>query len=213
MPSRGKAPEVPVTRHPSLAAFLVVSSILMLGPLATFADSTSERYAFSTFRQESGRVTVFVDGYPATMGGDAHYIPISVAVAMTKSGKSMTFTPESFTLMDSAGHVVPAAGYEELTRNYEKLTFDRSLVRMRPIIVGSYVSDLRAIDSRFYPPVGGGTRIPRVELGPFTWFNDVLYFPRPPTGLGGVLTLRVAIPDGDPVAVRFQVSREALASR
>jgi hypothetical protein len=200
-----------MTRRSTLTAMLTVASVLIVAPPATRAEPTSERYAFSTFREEAGRVTVFADGYPATMGGDAHYIPISVAVALTKSGKSIAFTPESFTLVDAAGQAVPAAGFEELNRNYEKLTYDRSLVRMRPIVVGSYVSDLRPVDSRFYPPVNGGTRIPRVELGPFTWFNDVLYFPRPAAGLGGVLTLRVAMPEGDPVDVRFEVSREALA--
>jgi len=198
-----------MTRRSSLPVVLAVASILVIAAPATFADPTSERYGFSTYREEAGRVTVFVDGYPASMGGDAHYIPIAVAIAMTKSGKSLALTPESFTLVDGAGHSVPAAGFEELAKNYDKLTYDRSLIRVRPIVVGSYVSDLREIESRFYPPVNGGTRIPRVELGPFTWFNDVLYFPRPAAGLGGVLTLRVAMPEGDPVAVRFEVPHQA----
>lgn len=198
-----------MNRRSSLPAVLAVASVLALAPRGASADPTSERYGFSTYREEAGRVTVFVDGYPASMGGDARYIPIAIAIAMTKSGKSLAFTPESFTLADAQGRAEPAAGFDELAKNYDKLTYDRSLIRVRPIVVGSYVSDLREIDSRFYPPVNGGTRIPRVELGPFTWFNDVLYFPRPAAGLDGVLTLRVAMAGGDPVAVRFEVPRQA----
>ena len=113
--------------------------------------------------------------------------------------------------MDARGNAVPAAGYQELTHGYEKIGFDRSLTRMRPIVVGSYVADLRPIAASFYPPPDSGTRIPRVELASFTWFTDTLYFPRPVAGLGGVLTLKVAIPGADPVEVRFVATAEELA--
>jgi hypothetical protein len=200
-------------RRPSLTAILALAPILALASRATLAASTSERYSFSTYREETARVTVFVDGYPASMGGNDSFIPISVAIAMTKSGKSVAFTPESFTLVDASGRAFPAAGFQELSRGYDKLNYDRSLVRSRPIVVGSYVADLREVDAGFYPPVNGGTRIPRVELGPYTWFSDILYFPRPAAGLGGVMTLKVAMGSADPVEVRFEVPPQTPAKR
>jgi len=182
--------------------------------LATAAATrpTSDRYGFSTYREESGRLVVFVDGYPASVAPQSPYIPIPVVVAMTKKGPSLTFSPESFTLIDGEGNSVPAAGYDELMKRYDRLNFDRSLVRERPIAVGSYVTDLNQVAARFYPPVNGGTRIARVELAPSTWFTDVLYFPRPPAGVGGVLTLRVEVPEEAPVAVRFAASEKELAA-
>jgi hypothetical protein len=149
------------------------------------------------------RVSVFVDGYPASQRTTDAYVPIPIAIAVTNNGKAMQFFPESFTLVDAKGNVVPAAGYQELIDGYDKLGFDRSLTRMRPIVVGSYVAELRPIGASFYPPSDSGGRTSRVELASFSWFADTFYFPSPPAGLGGVLTLRVAIPGADPMDVRF----------
>ena len=193
---------------------MLVSTVLMAVAVAMAAPpKTSERYAFSTFREQAGRVSVFVDGYPASQRTTDAYVPIAIAIAITNNGKAIEFLPESFTLVDAKGNAVPAAGYVELTKGYDKIGFDRSLIRMRPIVVGSYVADLRPIAASFYPPADSGTRIPRVELASFTWFTDTLYFPRPVAGLGGVLTLKVAIPGVDPVEVRFVATDEALARR
>ena len=172
---------------------------------------TSERYAYSTFREQGARVNVFVDGYPASQRTADAFVPIPVAIAVMKYGEAIRFVPESFTLVDAGGNEVPAAGYQELTRGYDKIGFDRSLVRMRPIVVGSYVAGLLPIGASFYPPPESGARTQRVELASFTWFNDTLYFPRPPAGLSGVLTLKVAIPGADPIEVRFVASSDELA--
>ena len=200
-------------RHTRTAIFLV-STVLMAAAVGTATPpKTSERYAFSTFREQAGRVSVFVDGYPASLRTTDVYVPIPIAIAVMKNGKAIEFLPESFTLVDAKGNAVPAACYQELTRGYDKLGFDRSFTRMRPIVVGSYVADLRPIAASFYPPADSGTRIPRVELASFTWFTDTIYFPRPPAGLGGVLTLKVTIPGVDPVEVRFVANAEELAGR
>ncbi len=193
---------------------MLMSTVLLAAAVAAATPpKTSERYAFSTFREQSGRVSVFVDGYPASQRTADAYVPISIAVALTKNGKAIEFLPESFTLVDAKGNAVPAAGYQELTRDYDKIGFDRSLIRMRPIVVGSYVAELRPIAASFFPPGDSGTRTARVELASFTWFADTIYFPQPPAGLGGVLTLRVAISGGDPVEVRFVATAEELAER
>jgi hypothetical protein len=176
-------------------------------------SKTSERYAYSTFREQGARVSVFVDGYPASQRTADAYVPIPIAIAVMKYGKAIQFVPESFTLVDAGGSAVSAAGYQELTRGYDKIGFDRSLVRMRPIVVGSYVAELLPISASFYPPAESGARTARVELASFTWFTDTLYFPRPPAGLGGVLTLKVAIAGADPMEVRFVALSDELARR
>ena len=199
--------------RPMLSTILTLAPLLPFVALPALADPTSERSAFSTYREQAGNLTVYADGYPASVSGNAQFIPITVAIAMTKAGKGVAFSPESFTLVDAKGHAVPAAGYDELLRGYDKLTYDRSLVLTRPIEVGSYVSDMRELEARFYPPVNGGTRTPRVELAPFSWFSTILYFPRPPAGLDGVLTLKVATADTASVDVRFEIAHKTTAER
>src|SRR5262249_59399178 len=61
------------------------------------------------------------------------------------------------------------------------------------------------VESHFFPAPGRDTRTSFVELTPFTWFADVLYFPVPAAGLDGVMTLRLfgkGMPE--PIEVRFR---------
>ena len=190
-----------------LAPFFAVAVFAV----AFAAPATSYRIDYSTFREQTGGLSVFAGGYPASVGGDSAFVPVPVAIALMRNGKSVAFTPESFTLADAEGNRVPAAGYVELKNGYPRLAFERSLMWTWPINVGMTIAERPRIPSNFYPPTGGGTRIPRVELAPFSWFQDVVYFPRPPAGLGGVMTLTVAVGDGDPVEVSFFMDPAGLA--
>jgi hypothetical protein len=175
------------------------------------APATSHRSDNSTFREEANGLSVFAGSYPASNGANDAYVPVPVAIALMRNGTSVAFTSESFTLTDAAGNSVPAAGFVELKNGYPKLEFDRSLMRTWPINVGMTIANRPRIPSNFYPPTGAGTRIPRVELAPFSWFSDVVYFPRPPAGLGGVMTLTVAVGGGDPVDLAFLMDSGDLA--
>jgi hypothetical protein len=190
-----------------------ILSILSIPVLAAIlaAPVTSHRSGASTFREEDRGLSIFADGYPASLGANDAFVPVPVAIALTTTGASLAFTLESFTLADAQGNRVPAAGFNEVRNGYPKLGFDRELVRSRPIAVGMTITDRPRITSRFYPPTGGGTRISRVELAPFSWFSDVLYFPRPPAGLGGVMTLSVAVAGREPVELKFLMDPELLA--
>src|SRR6185436_19229664 len=91
---------------------------------------------------------------------------------------------------DSQGNAYAIAAYSRFMNDYEKRIYDESLFRVRPITLGNKFATFHPVVSRFFPAPGRGTRIDRVELLPFTWFKDVLYFPRP-AALDGVLTLRI----------------------
>jgi len=185
-------------------------SIPVLAAVLT-VPSTSYRTGASTFREEDRGLTVFADGYPASMGGKDAYVPVPVAIALMRTGASVAFTLESFTLADAQGNRVPAAGFAEVKSGYPKLDFDRSLIRTRPIAVGMTIEDRPRIASNFYPPTGAGMRILRVELAPFSWFTDVVYFPRPRAGLGGVMTLSVAVAGSEPVELQLLMDSGELA--
>jgi hypothetical protein len=175
------------------------------------APTTSHRAGNATFREEADGLSVFAGGYPASMGANDAYVPVPVALALLRPGASLVFTPESFTLIDAKGNRVPAAGFSEVKNGYSKLDFDRTLMQTWPVQVGQNITDRPRIASNFYPSTGAGTRIARVELPPFTWFSDVIYFPRPPAGLGGVMTLSVAVGDVSPIELRLLMDRGELA--
>ena len=97
-----------------------------------------------------------------------------------------------------------AASYREVVEGYPKLLFDDSYVAGRPITSQQFVLS-RRLPSNFYPP-GTGRRVERVHLDAYTWFRDVLYFPHPESGLGGVLTLRLFGGGIEPpMEVRFRI--------
>jgi len=189
---------------PQLLSVFILTAVLA-------APTTSHRSDNSTFREEAAGLSVFAGSYPASNGANDVYVPVPVAIALMRNGTSVAFTPESFTLTDAAGNRVPAAGFVEVKNGYPKLAFDRSLMRTWPINVGMTIANRPRIQSNFYPPTDGGTRIARVELAPFSWFSDVVYFPRPPAGLGGVMTLSVAVAGGDPVELMFLMDSGELA--
>ncbi len=165
----------------------------------------SERYSFSTYRERAGALTALVDGYPASLRAGDPYIPLPVAVGWS-GPERLELTPESFRLVDGEGRAYPAASYREVLERYAKLTFDRSILRGRPMVIGQQFANYSPVPARFFPPVDFPTRTARVELARFTWFQDVLYFPNPGAGLDGVLSLLVS-PRGaaEPVEVKFRV--------
>jgi hypothetical protein len=189
------------------------TSLLSISVFAVLlaVPSTSHRTGASTFREENRGLSVFADGHPASLAAEDSYVPVPVAVALMRNGASVAFTLESFTLTDAHGNTVPAAGFAEMRNGYSKLDFDRTLIRTWPISVGMTLDNRPRIASRFYPSTNAGTRITRVELAPYSWFSDVIYFPRPPAGLSGVMTLSVAVAQGDSIDVRMLMDRDALA--
>lgn len=194
----------PVYRFTSLLSIPVLAAALA-------APTTSQRTGPSTFYEEAAGLRVFADGHPASLTAEDSIVPVPVAIALLRNGASVAFTLESFTLADAQGNRVPALGFTAVKNGYPRLDFDRELMRAWPIMPGGKIGDRPNIASNFYPPTGEGTRIARVELAPFSWFSDLIYFPRPPAGLGGVMTLSVAVADGDSIDVRLLMSKDEFA--
>lgn len=187
-------------------------SIFSASAFASAGDvqpTTSEAFAFATYRVRAGAVTVLVDAYPAALHAEDAYIPLSVAVGYTDRGPGITVTAESFTLIDSTGMVHAAVPYGEFIRNYSKREFDAELLRNRPLVAGQQFDTSIKLPARFYPTVAtGGTRMERVELAPYTWFSTLIYFPRPRAGWDGVMTLRLSGGGVQPpVEVRFRIPK------
>jgi hypothetical protein len=170
--------------------------------------TTSYDYAFGTFRERVNGISVLVDAYPATLHEADAYIPIPIAIGVRTGGPTIKLTTESFQLIDATGKSVAPASYEEIARDYSKRTFDASLFAERPIVLGNLFDTSIQVASRFFPPPGGATRTDRVELSGNTWFQDVLYFPKPANGMKGLMTLRVEGQGMAPMEVKFKVPRD-----
>lgn len=185
----------------------LAASVALTAAYATAPD-TSFKYAPSVYREEVGRYTVLVDGFLASFHRYDDYVPIVIAVGAEGRGAPVRFTTESFVLVDAEGNTFPVAGFDEVQRGDTRREWDRTVLRQWPMVLGQTFRISTRVPARFFPTNSQGTRTPRVEIGPFHWFQDVLYFRRPDAGLDGVLTLTVR-GEGmeEPVEVRFEVPR------
>ena len=184
----------------------------LLGTLAVAGGqapsaATSEAYSFAMWREKASRVVVVLDAQTASLRAGAPFVPVPVAVGVEAKGPTLRLTPESFSLVDSAGRARGPAAYEALQASYGKLEADREFLETRHLTLGERFATAVRVPSDFYPPLSARrTRALRVELGPRTWFRTILYFPAPSAGLSGVLTLRLDAPGlPRPIEVRFRL--------
>ena len=201
---------IPFAASPTALAASAATIFFAAGLLvANTAPKTSQEYAFEVYREKGEGLTVLLDAYPASLHASDPDIPIPIAIGFDGPAGPVRLDDESFELIGPDGSASPVAGFTDVLRGYPKRTFDQSLLRARPMAIGSQFSTSRRVASRFFPAPGRGTRIATVELAPFTWFHDVLYFPMPAGGLGGTLTLRVkAAGLPKPLDVRFRIPEQ-----
>jgi len=181
-------------------------------PIAAADSDLSRRYGYSTFRARTGAIDLLVDAYPASLAAGEPLVAIPVTIARVTAGKEIELTPDSFKLIDAEGNTLSVASYAEVLRDYDKLSFDRSLSRRGGSTLGSFYRGFHRVGGTFFPTHGRGTRVDRIEVPSFGVHEDILYFPMPPAGLAGVLTLEMTTPDNPPVQVKFVASPAQLAA-
>ncbi len=182
-------------------------ALLFAGLPASAQGALSEEIALDTYRDRSEQLTVVLGSYPASRHELDGFIPIPVAIGVEDS-PTIILSPENFVLVDDQGVEYAAAGFGQIRNEYRKAAYDRSLLRLRPLITGPGFARKLRLPSNFYPARADGMRLDDIELSRQTWIADVLYFPMPDAGLGGPLTLRLAGKGIErPVEVRFEVPR------
>ncbi len=195
---------------PRVLVPLVAALAAVLPAAAGSHGDTSEKLAPLTWREQFGRVTLVVDAFPASFEGKENYVPLRIAMAMTDKGAPLTIGPESFTLIDADGGSMPVASYPAFAKGYGRRVSDETLFSRYPMQLDARTVGLRRLESSFFPAPGRETRTGAVQLAPFTWFQDVLYFPRPVAGLDGLMTLRLTAKGLDsPIEVRFRITENA----
>lgn len=163
----------------------------------------------STFAwiEDGDLMTLIVDTRATRYREDSAYIPLEVSIA-NNGLKQVSLNRESFTLLDEEGNRYPLATPSELLNGYDFLDFDRThLAELRGIIFNRYAA------YAYYPSKFSPTRTLRgivrdtLPLPKFGYTIDVLYFPRPTTGVvGHQFELFVDAPElDDPIFVKFMV--------
>jgi hypothetical protein len=171
--------------------------------------ATSHESDYFTFMETNGGVTLFVDSEIAMWHVDDAYFPVQFALgALRAKGKDgVELMLGDFTLLTPDGKAYKPASYDDIMKKYKTRQEDNNLVLSDPIRTQETFDAFSLVTAAFYPE----TMSPRmkaegVELPASTYTRDLLYFPMPEGGLGGVLTLVVETPQIDPpLMVKFRV--------
>jgi hypothetical protein len=227
------AGEVDVRRIPAggfVIALMTVSLVAAQGtpPAAAAASApaasaakTSEEFSAYTYKEQSGEITVLVYSWPANWRAMDNFFPVFVAVGRTsekhKKGEtpaekkddraSMIIDLDNFELTDAQGNLYHPATYEQIQAQYKFLMSDKSMIAAEPMVTGNLFNESAFLGAPFYPVSGGGRlRANAVELEPWSYFMSAIYFQRPDSGLGGVMTLTLKGDKIDPpINVRFEL--------
>lgn len=206
---RGAAGLVGLSLSVLLCSCVGATRTPMRGRVVEGLDRKLSAFAFI---EEGDLLTLIVDTRAARLREESPYLPIEVAVA-NRDLRQLTLTRESFTLVDADGNRYPCAGPKELLEGYEFLDMDRRVAELDEIVFNRFVNFTR-YQSQFSPTrsvrvgPGGSTIVKdRVVLPKFGYLLDMIYFPRPKSGvLNQKFELFVTAPElEEPVFVKFAV--------
>ncbi len=194
------------------AMFLLVSCAgrrELRGQQTTGLDRKLSTYAYI---EDGDLIDLIVGTRPARYRDDSAFMPVEIAIANRRL-KQLTLSRESFVLVDNDGNHYPCASPQELLEGYQFLDWDRepSVSELYALIDTKYAAFTR-YPSKFSPTrqiqtSRYGIVLDRVALPKFGYLMDMLYFPKPASGIkGSQFELFVSAPElQDPVFVRFEV--------
>lgn len=211
---------------PSSTADLPTPVVADEGPPA---PEVSRRLSYFVYVEE-GKDLIFTVGVRAAAFHEMdEYFPLEIAVVNRMKGATWIVTRDSFTLLDEAGTRYRLPTECDLMKNYTKQSFDLALFDARSVTAGKLEGYFQ-VESNFFPDphsgvfrrpdtVSGGSGVrprskslvpyERVELPPFRFLEDVLYFPHPAGKLVGQKLTLAFHPQGisEPARVAFRVRK------
>jgi len=170
------------------------------------APSDLDRKLSQSTYIEEGKILALIVGTRVTRQREERpYIPFEVAV-VNKALASLSFTAESFTLVDSEGNRYSTVGFEELKKDYGNVDIDRRLEEVAPTVRGTYQAYEEipsSLTGSFDRPI-----VQKMFLPKFSYMSDMIYFPTPAGGVKGkrfeLFLNATELPD--PVFVKFEVA-------
>jgi hypothetical protein len=183
----------------------VVLSGCVTGVRVDDPSAVDRKFALSSYIEEGKLVALVVGTRPARISNCQGYMPLEIGIA-NKGLKSLSLTPESFTLIDSAGSRYPMVYSKELYEHYGRVDTDRRLGEVLPVLRAKFQA-YAAVPSNFTPSFDRPMDRRRLYLPRYSFTYDLIYFPCPGKGIRGqVFELFMTAPElPDPVFVRFEV--------
>jgi hypothetical protein len=168
-------------------------------------EGISPSVSFATYKEQVGRVTIVLGTQIASIDPFTPWVPFQIAVGVSGEGPGLLVARSSFALIDSSGTVHAAAPLREVVE-HGKISYFKQANRLSPLHDGNTWDRFRRVSAAFYPQTAAPASKERLELAAGTYFEDILYFPRPESGFEGVQTLQfVARGLEAPVRIRFEV--------
>jgi len=197
-----------IVRTIAKAALPIVAVITLVACTSTAKRAPSDvdpKISQSSYIEEGNLLALMVGTRVTRYREDRNYIPFEVGV-VNKGLASLSFTAESFTLIDEEGNRYSPVGFDELKSGYGNIDLDRRLEELAPVVRGSYQAYQErpaTLTASFDRPI-----VQRVHLPRYTFVVDIVYFPKPATGVKGKkFELFLAAPElQDPAFVRFEVA-------
>lgn len=194
-------------RSCEIAGPLSLAAVLLASGLCLADDApTSKKLDGFTYKETSGRVTLILGAQLAAINENEPFVPLQIAAGVRGKGQTLVLTRASFLLFDARGGAHTLAPVEEVVASGLISANKRIAATAAPLNKGLAFLDMPKVGSNFYPATGKDVGTERIELGPRTYFSDIIYFPRPEEGLDGTLTLQfVARGLREPIRVTFAV--------
>lgn len=193
---------------PVALTFTVAAAAALAACVSTEKRAPSDvdpKLSQSSYIEEGNLLALIVGTRVARYREERNYIPFEVGV-VNKGLASLSFTAESFTLIDEEGNRYSTVGFDELKKGYGNIDLDRRLEELAPVVRGSYQAYQErpsTLTASFDKPI-----VQRVFLPKFAFVVDVIYFPKPSTGVKGKkFELFLTAPElQDPAFVKFEVA-------
>jgi len=159
-----------------------------------------------TYLEEGKLVGLAVGTQAALYREKEKYMPLAIGLA-NKDAATLRLSRESFVLQDENGRRYPVVPYAEFKESYGPQTMDRTLTTFIDIFISHFPNFSRSSSNFFPDRAGGGLIIDSIEVPRWYYVIDLLYFPRPESGVvGRRFELHVSSPGlPDEVFVKFQV--------
>ena len=195
-----------------VGAMVAVAAILAAGGCAAMKSPDPRKYEGLdrkldpfTYIEEGKIVGLAVGVQAARYREESAYLPLAVGIA-NKGKDTLRIDRESFLLYDDQGRRYPLAPFSEVSAKYDRATGDRQFTTFFEIFNAKFPVFTR-VQMNFFPLQLARTTQDFIELAPFTYAADYLYFPRPETGvLNHRFELHVKMkPLEDPIFVKFMV--------
>jgi len=171
------------------------------------ASPTSKNIAYAEYGEQLGRVALIVGSYAASFQEADKHFALQVAVGVNKVGPELEIDAKAFVLIDPDGNAYAMSLPAQIEEESALIGFTQQLNKEQPLVTDDFFTNLARTGSNFYG-LGGQLTWTKVSLSYDSYFEDVIFFPKPTSGFDGVFTLHFFTPGMDgSIQVKFEIPK------